>query len=176
MAAKKVEAGIKILNWITGAVIYESTKETIKEAVIDAIMWANNTDTEECLLWGGTITQKGYGVVRYRLKNIGVHRLSLILKRGLPNDGGLLALHSCNNRACVNHKHLRWGNNSQNMLDRIAHGTAPFGTKNHNHKLSPDRVRHIRAMSGSNRAIADLFNIAPQTVSKIRLGHTWGWL
>ncbi len=33
---KKVTAKISILNWITGNVIYESEKETIKEAVVDA--------------------------------------------------------------------------------------------------------------------------------------------
>ncbi len=33
---KKVTVGIKILNWVTGAVIYESDKETIKEAVVGA--------------------------------------------------------------------------------------------------------------------------------------------
>jgi hypothetical protein len=33
----KVKATINIVNWITGSVIYESTKETIKEAVVDAV-------------------------------------------------------------------------------------------------------------------------------------------
>ena len=32
----KVNATIKILNWVTGSVIYESDKPTLKEAVIDA--------------------------------------------------------------------------------------------------------------------------------------------
>ncbi len=33
---KKVTAKINIVNWITGSVIYESEKETLKEAVVDA--------------------------------------------------------------------------------------------------------------------------------------------
>ncbi len=32
----KVKANIKILNWITGSVIYESDKATVKEALVDA--------------------------------------------------------------------------------------------------------------------------------------------
>jgi hypothetical protein len=36
MTTTKVEAKIKILNWVTGAVLYESEKPTIKEAVSDA--------------------------------------------------------------------------------------------------------------------------------------------
>jgi hypothetical protein len=35
--ANKVKATINIVNWITGSVIYESTKETIKEAVVEAV-------------------------------------------------------------------------------------------------------------------------------------------
>ena len=34
--AKKLEVKIKILNWVTGAVLYESDKPTLKEAVVDA--------------------------------------------------------------------------------------------------------------------------------------------
>jgi hypothetical protein len=35
MSKTKVTAGIKILNWVTGSVIYESDKTTVKEAVVD---------------------------------------------------------------------------------------------------------------------------------------------
>ena len=34
---KKVEVKIRIINWITGAVIYESDKPTVKEAVVEAV-------------------------------------------------------------------------------------------------------------------------------------------
>ena len=36
MTKTKVQAGVKILNWITGSVIYESEKTTVRDAVIDA--------------------------------------------------------------------------------------------------------------------------------------------
>ena len=42
MTRTKVSAGVKILNWITGSVIYESEKTTVKEAVVDANLCGAN--------------------------------------------------------------------------------------------------------------------------------------
>jgi hypothetical protein len=39
---KSVKATINILNWMTGSVIYESTKETLKEAVVEANLYGAN--------------------------------------------------------------------------------------------------------------------------------------
>ena len=42
MSKTKVQAGVKILNWITGSVIYESEKTTVRDAVIDANLYGAN--------------------------------------------------------------------------------------------------------------------------------------
>ena len=53
MTSTKIEAKLKILNWITGAVIYESEKPTLKEAVVEANLYGANL--REANLYGANL-------------------------------------------------------------------------------------------------------------------------
>lgn len=76
-------------------------------------------DITKCWKWKGG-TEMGYGVVRWRIRgiplSIKVHRLLYTMFYGEP-EYGLMVLHKCNNKECVNPTHLYAGNASQNARD-----------------------------------------------------------
>ncbi|WP_415915280.1 HNH endonuclease [Qipengyuania flava] len=115
---------------------------------------------------------------RKRGEFIYAHRLALLIDGRLPDEGQVV-LHSCNNRACVNPSHLKWGTQRENMQQAILQGRAPHhgrvaGVKNGNAKLDEDRVRQIRSRhTESRKALAEEFGVTPALISAIILRRAW---
>lgn len=77
-----------------------------------------------CWTWTGFVRPNGYGA--FHVARSGArfaHRISLVLALGRDIKSGLLALHSCGNRSCVNPAHLREGSSMENGLDSVRDGT-----------------------------------------------------
>jgi hypothetical protein len=99
----------------------------------------------ECWLWGGNINPShGYGEyqpargVRWR-----AHRLSFMLHNG-PLVDGLVIMHSCDNRWCVNPAHLTQGTHADNERDCVAKGRHYKQKRTHcpqGHQLGGENVR-----------------------------------
>ena len=77
---------------------------------------------EDCWDWHGNKSHNGYGRFAVtRDKTVRAHRYSYKFFKGdIPE--GLLVLHSCDNPACVNPKHLRLGTYKDNYEDSMARG------------------------------------------------------
>jgi hypothetical protein len=74
-----------------------------------------------CWLWTGSKTN-GYGCIMLR-KGRSAKATHLALEFvGKPRPEGAFALHSCDNPACVNPAHLRWGTHAENMNDMKIRG------------------------------------------------------
>jgi len=73
---------------------------------------------EGCAPWPFGTNGNGYGWAWHQSRRIGAHRLALVLATG-ENPAGLLAAHSCHNRACVNPNHLSWNGTTSNRTVRL---------------------------------------------------------
>jgi len=80
------------------------------------------TKTDEktgCLIWQSCIHPCGYGRFKIKGKTQLAHRVAWVLEYGeIPED--ILVLHKCNNRLCVNVKHLKLGTHQDNMNDLVS--------------------------------------------------------
>lgn len=128
----------------------------------------------ECWLFTGHTNNKGYGIIWYKGRPRGAHRVALELANGRPPK--LHVLHSCNTPACCNPTHLREGTNKENMQDRTAAGTGyrVLGDKHPMSKLTWEHVVEIRAQPTLKlRELAVKYNVSVSTISGIRNNRTW---
>jgi hypothetical protein len=81
----------------------------------------NKTEPNKCWVWESSVRGNGYGAFFTHLAKEGrkchaAHRFSWMLSNG-PIPNGLWVLHKCDNRICVNPKHLFLGDRKNNMQD-----------------------------------------------------------
>lgn len=148
---------------------------------------------DECWEWRGSIVSGksgGYGCFSLHGKNRKAHQVSWILTFGdipeLPNSDvrGTCVLHSCDNRKCVNPKHLFLGTNDDNMKDMVKKGRAKnvpkFGKDNWNTKLTEDQVKEIRNLSLTGlyryKDIGELFGVSASAIGLIVRREHWTWV
>lgn len=74
-------------------------------------------DHAACWVWAGQHSHNGYGFLCVEGKKVKAHRLAYRLERGRWPDRGRVIAHSCDNRLCVNPRHLRAATHSSNMRD-----------------------------------------------------------
>ncbi len=89
-----------------------------------------------CWEWTGGLTE-GYGMIRFNYENFYAHRISWIIENGEIPDN-LLILHKCDNRLCVNPKHLFLGTIADNMKDKVKKGRQARG-ETHGSHTHPER-------------------------------------
>jgi hypothetical protein len=79
-----------------------------------------------CWIWSGSKKGgNGYGRVSYEGEYIGAHRGSYIAHVGVIPEG-MLVLHRCDNRLCVNPEHLFIGTQSDNIQDMLKKGRGRY--------------------------------------------------
>ena len=129
--------------------------------------------TDECVLWNHRLTPSGYGQVTMLGRSWRAHRLALIVASCGIDRPEHHAAHSCRNRSCMNHRHLRWATPSENQRDRLRDGTDSRGEKSPHAKLTSDAVRLIRASDDSRSALAARFGVSESVIQRVRSGKKW---
>ena len=145
--------------------------------------WANvdRVDPDECWEWRGDTFNHGYGRVYENGVAVLAHRFSWKLHNGPipdgPHRGTMCVCHHCDNRKCVNPRHLFLGTQSDNIEDMVTKSRQAKGRENNRAKLHECDVRLIRWLKKkhghTNRCIASGFGVAPSLVSNIVTGKSW---
>lgn len=136
-------------------------------------------DGIRCWEWTEGLSPYGYGMYRRNGHNIFAHRYSYLLKFG-EFDTKLYVLHHCDNRKCVNPKHLFLGTQIENMQDKVKKGRQSNGEKHGMSKLTEKDVIKIYKMSDSGKytqlEIGKIFGVDRSSIAFIILGKRWSQL
>lgn len=144
-----------------------SNLEWLREAVLQ--------DTEECVEWP-FYKFKGYGQIRIAQRTRMVSGVVLELSgRPWHPPLGLSALHSCDNPACVNPRHLSWGTPRRNIEEAQERGRLSEGDR-HASKLTAVQVAEILVLSRegwTQEAIGRRFGVHQTQVGRILRNVDW---
>lgn len=134
-----------------------------------------------CMLWTASCYASGYGQFFAEGKHQRANRIALLLTEGSPDDPRKVdALHSCPKPtpACAAPGHLRWGTESENMMDKLRDGTDPRGEKHGLAKVTEEQVREMRRryVPGNGEMLAREYGISRRELGRIVRGERWSWL
>lgn len=143
---------------------------------------AHIPEMSNCWIWTAARLPNGYGHFHVRGKDVYAHRFSYQIHHGiLPPK--IMALHRCDNRACVRPDHLFSGTAKTNTMDmhnknRWKPGRAKdqSGEKNARAKLTMENVLEIRKMAESGimqNVIAAKFRVSTPAVNLIVNKKNW---
>lgn len=130
----------------------------------------------DCWEWTAALSnrKKEYGAFGVKGKNVLAHIFSWVFHNGkIPNK--LWVLHTCDNKKCVNPKHLWLGTVKDNTLDAKNKGKLLYGERHHHSKLTNEAVREIRKLHGKvrNLVLATKYNISERTVTDVAKRKCW---
>jgi hypothetical protein len=132
-----------------------------------------------CLEWQGYIQTGGYGVLERwidgRRVKVLAHRFAAKFIAGIDITD-LDACHHCDNRRCVDERHLFAGTRKQNMEDAVAKGRQAKGAALPQTKLSVDDVHAIREDTRDYDAIAEAYGVGSASISNIKNLIEWAWV
>jgi len=126
-----------------------------------------------CWIWIGSLNLGGYGKTGLG-KGFGIsaHRASYEEKFGkIPN--GLMALHSCDVKCCVNPDHIFLGTQQDNMDDKVSKNRQANGEKHGMSKLKEEEAKEIKYSKEETNILASRFNCSKVTIRQIRQGLFW---
>lgn len=130
---------------------------------------------EKCLLWKGSLATQGYGRLKLGGKAVYAHRAAYEEWVG-PIPDGMLVLHSCDVRGCINPLHLSVGTHRDNMSDMVRKGRSPRSRGERNgggRKLTESQVVRILRDPRKRKEIAADYGVSVRMIGKIRARKLW---
>jgi hypothetical protein len=133
--------------------------------------------------WKKYIRPNGYGQTTFKGKKWQAHRLTWTLANGAIPPG-MVIMHRCDNRRCVNLEHLLLGTMRINNYDMCAKGrhvsvkgyTMNRGEAHGNTNLTTEYVKEIKELLKypiTQKEIGKYYGVNKNTISDINVGRRW---
>lgn len=131
-----------------------------------------------CWEWLSARQGGGYGVFWVGGgKTENAHRYSWEVANGQKIPAGMVVMHSCNNKWCVNPNHLSVGTPQQNAISAVRDGIASVGVLNGSAKLTPEQVVEIFTCTDMGCCrLSKKYGVHMTTIKAIRRMKTWDHL
>lgn len=143
-------------------------KPTLK-AIIRFCSRVSMRGRDECWEWAGSIATNGYASFSFGCWGYSAHRFSYFLHHGI-DPGGKQVCHTCDNRRCVNPRHLFLGTAIDNQIDAVRKG------RHASAKLTVNQVAEIKRRLAEGRrvkAVANDFKVSLDTIYSIKNQKQW---
>lgn len=114
-------------------------------ATLEERFWqlVDKGDPDDCWEWAGDNAGGGYGRFYNGEEQELAHRVSYRL-HARTDPGDRFILHHCDNKPCVNPRHLYMGTHDDNMEDAVERNRHPSGEDHYASKLTDDEREAIR--------------------------------
>lgn len=151
------------------------TKDLLAELLANSYI-----DEKGCRLWTSFLYPSGYGKGKLNGETYVAHRASYkVFKGEIPE--GLLVLHTCGVRNCINPEHLYAGTSKDNNNDTLARHEKPRarGRLQGSAILTETLVQQLRKDLKTQeppKKLALKYGISYKTVIGIKNKRTWAWL
>jgi len=141
-----------------------------------ARFWAKVRKADGCWVWTACVDTSGYGKLSVGSREFDrAHRISYRLHHG-PIPEGLLVLHRCDNRRCVNPAHLFLGSIQDNMRDMVSKERQARGENKWTAVLTAAEVVELRERHADGETLsylATVYGITNKQASSIACGDSW---
>lgn len=131
---------------------------------------------DECWPWIRAKDRSGYGSHTYNGRAVTATRYMWELVHG-SSPGKMFVLHSCDNRACVNPRHLSLGTLQQNKREEVERGRHARGERNGMSRLTAQDVDCIRKCFAtgafSKNRLATAFGVSGVLVGHVVRRKAW---
>lgn len=128
-----------------------------------------------CWNWILGKNSKGYGKLNWDCKSYLVYRISYLIFNGFIPQGKVIR-HICNNRACINHRHLAVDTQTDNAIDMVKDNNQ--GSQ----KLNEEAIKVIKWFlkykykRGLITKLSKLYHVKIATISAIKQNKIWSWV
>lgn len=121
---------------------------------------------DDCWEWLGGHTKDGYGIFSVADTKKTAHRYAKEMQLGEKIPRRLDASHTCENRSCVNPRHVVVETRKENMA-RMVPEPSPH------RKLTWEQVEMVRHSPLGQKALANLLGVSRNTIWQLRRGLTY---
>ena len=117
---------------------------------------------------------RGYPAIYHKKRQVQLSRVNWELHSGEIPDG-LCVLHKCDNRKCINPRHLFLGTKGDNARDMKNKGRSLYGERHNKAQLTERQAKDIidRLSTATRTELAKEYGVKRNVINKIARGITW---